>query len=82
MGLEGLSDEPKNLDLSAKTFEEFVEFFFARRVVPDKEQWDYFKTDLELDRTTTKRLGRRPARSSHTLPNYFRASPSFRRSIR
>jgi hypothetical protein len=47
MGLEGSSDEPKNLDLSAKTFEEFVEFFFARRVVPDKEQWDYFKTDLD-----------------------------------
>jgi hypothetical protein len=42
-----LPDEPKNLDLSSKTFDEFVEFFFARRVVPDKEQFDYFSTDLE-----------------------------------
>jgi len=42
-----MNDELKNLDLSSKTFDEFVEFFFARRVVPDKEQFDYFSTDLE-----------------------------------
>jgi hypothetical protein len=30
------------LDLSSKTFEEFVEFFFARELVPDDEQYDYF----------------------------------------
>lgn len=30
------------LDLSSKTFEEFVEFFFARELVPDDEQFDYF----------------------------------------
>jgi hypothetical protein len=42
-----LLDEIKNLDLSAKTFEQFAEFFFARRVVPDEEQWNYFKTDLD-----------------------------------
>ena len=42
-----MNDELKNLDLSSKTFDEFVEFFFARRVVPDKEQYDYFYTDLE-----------------------------------
>lgn len=42
-----MPDELKNLDLSAKSFEEFVEFFFARRVVPDEEQFGYFLTDLE-----------------------------------
>jgi hypothetical protein len=42
-----LPDELKNLDLSSKTFDEFVQFFFARRVVPDEEQFDYFSTDLE-----------------------------------
>jgi len=41
-----LPDELKNLDLSSKTFDEFVEFFFSREVVPDKEQFDYFLTDL------------------------------------
>ncbi len=30
------------LDLSSKTFEEFVAFFFARELVPDDEQFDYF----------------------------------------
>jgi hypothetical protein len=38
-----LTDETlRILDLSSKTFEEFVEFFFARAVVPDEEQFDYF----------------------------------------
>lgn len=35
-------DAPKILDLSSFTFEQFVEFFFAREVVPDDEQFDYF----------------------------------------
>jgi hypothetical protein len=42
-----MNDELKNLDLSSKTFDEFVEFFFARRFVPDDEQFHYFSTDLE-----------------------------------
>jgi hypothetical protein len=42
-----MNDELKNLDLSSKTFDEFVEFFFARRVVPDNEQFHYFLIDLE-----------------------------------
>jgi pyridoxine/pyridoxamine 5'-phosphate oxidase len=39
-----LSDELKNLDLSSKSFDQFVDFFFNRTVVPDKEQFDYFLT--------------------------------------
>jgi hypothetical protein len=39
-------DEPRDLDLSSLTFDEFVAFFFAREVVPDEEQYDYFLTDL------------------------------------
>lgn len=35
-----------NLDLSSKSLEEFVEFFFSREVVPDREQFDYFLTGL------------------------------------
>jgi hypothetical protein len=42
-----LDDEPKDLDLSSLTFEEFTGFFFAREVVPDDEQFDYFLTDLQ-----------------------------------
>jgi hypothetical protein len=41
-----LTDELKELDLSSLSFDEFVEFFFARKVVSDKEQYDYFLTDL------------------------------------
>jgi len=41
-----LTDELKNQDLSCKSFDQFVEFFFAREVVPDKEQFDYFLTDI------------------------------------
>ena len=41
-----LADEPKDLDLSSLTFEEFVAFFYAHEVVPDEEQFDYFLTDL------------------------------------
>ncbi len=45
-----MHDDLKNLDLSCKSFEEFVEFFFNRAVVPDKEQFDYFLTDLAGER--------------------------------
>ncbi len=41
-----LDDEPRDLHLSSLTFEEFAAFFFAREVVPDDEQYDYFLTDL------------------------------------
>jgi len=40
-----LDDEGVNLDLSRLTFEELAAFFFARKVVPDDEQYDYFLTD-------------------------------------
>ena len=46
-----LSDEePRNLDLSSMTFEEFVEFFFARECVPDETQFDYFLTNASGQR--------------------------------
>jgi hypothetical protein len=32
--------------LSSLAFDEFAAFFFAREVVPDDEQYDYFLTDL------------------------------------
>lgn len=35
-----------NLDLSSKPFDQFVEFFFSREVVPDQEQFDYFLTGV------------------------------------
>jgi hypothetical protein len=41
-----MADEFKNLDLSSKSFDQFVAFFFSREVVPDEEQFDYFLTDL------------------------------------
>jgi hypothetical protein len=44
------NDESRNLDLSALSFEHFTEFFFAREVVPDKEQYDYFLTDLHREK--------------------------------
>jgi hypothetical protein len=44
-----LTDE-KNLDLSGKSFNEFVEFFFRRELVPDDEQYEYFSTDLAGER--------------------------------
>jgi hypothetical protein len=38
-----LTDEAlRILDLSSRAFEEFVAFFFARKLVPDDEQFDYF----------------------------------------
>jgi hypothetical protein len=44
MRSELLSDELKILDLSSKSFDQFVDFFFNRDVVRDKEQFDYFLT--------------------------------------
>src|SRR5258705_10773372 len=41
-----LDDEPRDLDLSSLTFDEFEAFFFAREVVSDDEQYGYFLTDL------------------------------------
>jgi hypothetical protein len=38
-------DTPRNLDLSSLTFDQFVEFFFAREPVPDDQQYDYFMRD-------------------------------------
>src|SRR6266849_394811 len=38
-------DASRTLDLSSKTFEEFVVFFFAREVAADEEQFDYFLRD-------------------------------------
>ncbi|MGA7626042.1 MAG: hypothetical protein WB630_22560 [Candidatus Acidiferrales bacterium] len=32
--------------MSSKSFDQFVEFFFARKVAAGKEQFDYFPTDL------------------------------------
>ena len=42
-----MKEESKNLDLSAFTFDEFVEFFFARNTLPDKELHKYLSTDLD-----------------------------------
>jgi hypothetical protein len=36
--------ESRDLDLSSMSFGQFVEFFFARKVVPDSGQYDYFGT--------------------------------------
>ena len=37
-----LGDEPRDLDLSFLTFDEFAVFFFAREVVPDDERTAIF----------------------------------------
>jgi hypothetical protein len=39
-------EETRILDLSSMTFDQFVEFFFAREVVPDEQQFAYFLQDL------------------------------------
>ena len=41
-----MNDELKDLDLSSMSFDQFVEYFFARKVVPDNEQFDYFLVRL------------------------------------
>src|SRR5258707_14743952 len=45
-----MTDELRNLDLSSKSFDQFVGFFFNREVVSDDEQYDYFSTDLAGER--------------------------------
>lgn len=39
--------EIKTLDLSAKTFDQFVEYFFARKILPDDQQYKYLFTDFD-----------------------------------
>lgn len=41
-----MTEELKNLDLSSKSFDQFVEFFFNRVVLPDEKQFDYYLTGL------------------------------------
>jgi hypothetical protein len=41
-----VSDEVRNLDLSANTFEEFIEFFFAREVVMPDSPLGYLPDDV------------------------------------
>jgi|HubBroStandDraft_6_1064221.scaffolds.fasta_scaffold10717_4 hypothetical protein len=45
-----MNDELKDLDLSSLSFEQFVEYFFARKVVPDNEQFDLFMIGLDGER--------------------------------
>jgi hypothetical protein len=47
---EPLAEEQNTLDLSSKSFDQFVEFFFNRDVVPDEKQFDYFLTGLAGER--------------------------------
>jgi len=54
-----LTDELNSLDLSSKSFDQFVEFFFNREVVPDEKQFAYFLTDL---------AGERYDEAVHSLP--------------
>jgi hypothetical protein len=42
-----MNDQLKDLDLSALSFDQFVEYFFARKVVPDDEQFDLFMVGLD-----------------------------------
>jgi hypothetical protein len=42
-----MNDELKDLDLSSLSFEQFTEYFFARKVVPDNEQFDLFMVGLD-----------------------------------
>lgn len=45
-----MTDEPNTLDLSSKSLDEFVEFFFNRDVLPNEKQFDYFLTGLAGER--------------------------------
>jgi hypothetical protein len=45
-----LADNLKILDLSSKSFDQFVDFFFNRDIVPDESQFDYFLTDSAGER--------------------------------
>lgn len=42
-----MSEEWKVLDLSTKSFDEFVAFFFDRTVVPDRQIFAHFHTDAD-----------------------------------
>jgi hypothetical protein len=42
-----MNDESKDLDLSSLSFDQFVEYFFDRGVVPDNEQFDLFMVGLD-----------------------------------
>lgn len=42
-----MTDEPVSFDLSSETFDGFVEFFFARKVVSDDGQFELFFSDLQ-----------------------------------
>jgi hypothetical protein len=42
-----MNGELKDLDLSSLSFDQFVQYFFARKVVPDKEQFDLFMVGLD-----------------------------------
>jgi hypothetical protein len=42
-----MNDELRDLDLSSLSFDEFVEHFFGRKVVPDNEQFDLFMVGLD-----------------------------------
>jgi hypothetical protein len=56
----GLSDDARILDLSSKTFEEFVSFFFARDVVPDDAQYAYYSFDVSLSQQFSDVVSSRP----------------------
>ena len=45
-----MTDELNTLDLSSRSFDQFVEFFFNRDVMQDEKQFNYFLTDLAGER--------------------------------
>jgi hypothetical protein len=45
-----LTDELNILDLSSKSFDQFLEFFFNRAVVPDEKQFEFFSIGLAGER--------------------------------
>jgi hypothetical protein len=45
-----LQDELPELDLSSFSFDEFVQFLFDRKVVPENELIDYYRSDLQGNR--------------------------------
>ena len=45
-----MDDEPKILDLSSKSYDDFVEFFFNREVVPEDELFYLYATELSGER--------------------------------
>ena len=75
-----LTDEVKNLDLSSKSFDQFLEFFFNREVLPDEKQFDYYLTDLDGERydeavpssptIVVEHMTKLFAHFGHTAPKY------------